>query len=159
MPVRSAKNADPADNFGRSNKEDTAVDSAIDSAENQNHPPTPFHKPEGGISDIWNSVRLKLKTDFGTAYVFNSRFKENAYEKYFRDCYLVAVEDGVAFVDSPQPHVLHQGLRLFQKRLRDTWRSVAGYEVEVQLVHTANTSSPRGESDSALVERLEPECA
>ena len=98
--------------------------------------------------EIWRSVLQRLKEDFADAYVFNQHFKENAYDKYFRDSWLVAIEDGVAILNSPQPCLLREGLQTFQQRLTKTFRDVAGFDVQFQLIRTEHTSIPQAESDS-----------
>jgi hypothetical protein len=83
-------------------------------------PPT----PQRGVSDIWQQVSAFLKDDLSTAYVNSGHFQENAYEKYFRDAWLVEIEKSVAFLDSPDPAVLREGIEKHQRRLRETFRGV-----------------------------------
>ncbi|MGH9503831.1 MAG: hypothetical protein ACRD20_13340 [Terriglobales bacterium] len=116
--------------------------------QNQTLPPTPLPKSEGGV-EIWQRVLLKLKDDFAAGYVFNSHFTEDAYEKYFRGSHLIAVEDGIAVLDSSQPEALLEGLQKFHQRLASTFRNVAGYEVQFQLRHNEGIASPRAARGSA----------
>src|SRR5438034_6018887 len=109
--------------------------------------PLPPPKNGGGV-EIWRSVLQRLKEDFANAYVFNQHFKENAYDKYFRDSWLVAIEDGVVILNSPQPSLLREGLRTFHQRLTKTFRDVAGFDVKFQLIRSEHTSIPQAESDS-----------
>ena len=81
-------------------------------------PPTPLR--EGGVSTISNKFYEYLKDDLSTAYVNNGNFQECAYDKYFRDSYLVEIRNGVAFLDSTNPAVLREGIEKFQPRLRKT---------------------------------------
>lgn len=127
--------------------------------QNQTLPPTPLQKSEGGWISIWHAVLLKLKEDFANAYVFNSRFKEDQFDKYFRDSWLVTIEDGTAFLDAPRPLILQEGLQKFHQRLNKTFRGVAGYEVRFQLLAHKNNAIPRRESDSGPLQRLGSECA
>lgn len=83
-------------------------------------PPTPLF--ERGVSDIWQEVCGYLKDDLSTAYVNNQHFQELAYDKYFRDCCLVEIRDGIAFLASPDSVVLREGVEKFQKRLRLTFK-------------------------------------
>jgi hypothetical protein len=86
------------------------------------HPPTPLF--DGGISDIGQKFYSYLKDDLSTAYVNNGHFQECAFDKYFRDSYLVEIKNGVAFLDSPDPTILRAGVEKFQSRLRRTFQGV-----------------------------------
>ena len=76
------------------------------------------------MSDIWQQVSAFLKDDLSSAYVHNGRFQENAYDKYFRDAWLVEIRCGVAILDTPEPELLREGVEKFQRRLRETFRAV-----------------------------------
>jgi hypothetical protein len=105
-------------------------------------PPPPLR--EGGVCAIWQKVSQKLKDDLGTAYVNTARFQEDVYEKYFRDCWLVEIRDGVVFLGSSQPAMLREGLQKFSKRLSDSFRKVAGFNVrfDVSTPQPATECSP-----------------
>ncbi len=111
------------------------ADSDSDSDENR-LPPTPLR--EGGYPTIWKSVckeeltkiwqaaRQYLKDDLATAYVNTPHFREDSYDKYFRDSWLVEIRDGMAFLDSSNPANLREGVEKFQSRLRATIRRAGG---------------------------------
>ncbi|SRR5713101_1800510 len=86
-------------------------------------PPTPLK--EGGIPLIWQKVCEYLKDDLSMAYVNAAVFQESAYDKYFRDSWLVEIRGDTAILDSWQPEILCEGVEKFQQRLRDTFRAVA----------------------------------
>ncbi len=120
-------------------------------------PPLPL--PTGRGVKIWQKVLLKLKVDLASAYIANRHFKEEAFDKHFRDAQLIKIEDGVAFLDAPQPHALADGLRQFHQRLSKAFLDVAGFEVNFQLGHSSDICSPRGESDSDPLRKPESSCA
>lgn len=95
-------------------------------------PPT----PQRGVFDIWQQVSAFLKDDLSSAYVHNNRFQENAYDKYFRDAWLVEIRSGVAILGSPEPDLLREGVGKFQRRLRDTFRAVVS---EVYAIRVAKS--------------------
>jgi hypothetical protein len=87
--------------------------------------PLPPPLKGGGVrSAISDDFFQKLKDDLGTAYVRNEHFEEEAYDKYFRDCWLVQIRGEVAILESTQPSVLQEGLRKFEPRLRKTFRDL-----------------------------------
>jgi hypothetical protein len=157
LPTTSEEDFRPLTKNFRRTKEDTAVDSAGDSAQTQT-PPLPLPKIGRGVN-IWQAVLLELKDDFGTAYVSNKRFQEDQFEKYFRDSWLVAIEDGTAVLDGLHPQNLRDGVEKFHRRLLDTFRGVAGFEVEFQVLAHKNSASPRGVADIPAVETPGSECA
>jgi|SRR5579862_2562651 len=87
-------------------------------------PPTPLK--EGGI--IWREVCERLKDDFGTSYVNNAHFQEEAYDKYFRDAWLVEIRGNIAVLDGDQLEVLREGVEKFQERLHKTFHKI-GHEI------------------------------
>jgi helix-turn-helix protein len=96
-------------------------------------PPLPLPKFGRGV-DIWQAVLQKLKEDFASAYVSNKHFQDEKFDKHFRDSHLVKIEDGVAFLDAPDPQALADGLRQFHQRVSKTFLAVAGFEVKFQLL-------------------------
>jgi hypothetical protein len=108
----------------------------------ENHSPLPpSKKPEGGL---WNLFKLKLKDDLSSAYVHSPNFQEQAYEKHFRDCYLAEIEEGgnVVILGSPDPDALRVGLDKFSTRLVNTFRAVAGVEVEFRMEGKGPSKNP-----------------
>jgi hypothetical protein len=97
-------------------------------------PPTPL--TEGGISTIWQKVCEHLKDDLSDAFVKNRNFDECAYDKYFRDAWLVEIKNNVAVLESPQQELLREGVEKFQKRLHETFRGVV-YEIHAIRVSAA----------------------
>jgi hypothetical protein len=79
---------------------------------------------EGDISAIWKKVCEHLKDDLSAAFVKTPHFHECAYDKYFRDAWLMEIRNDIAVLDSDQPELLEEGVQKFQRRLRDTFRGV-----------------------------------
>ena len=100
-------------------------------------PPTPLK--EGGISTIWQRVCEHLKDDLSDAFVKTPHFEECAYDKYFRDAWLVEIKNNVAVLDSIQPDLLREGIQKFQKRLQETFRGVV---YEVDAVRASQSTEP-----------------
>lgn len=116
-------------------------------------PPTPLL--QRGVEEIWRDVCEYLKDDLSDAYV-KARFEECAYDKYFRDAWLVEIRNGVAILDSNEPELLQEGVGKFQKRLRDTFR---GVEYEIRSIRVrfrsrnADSASQSNEGYNLLFEK------
>jgi len=98
------------------------------------HPPTPLKG--GSLSTTWQKVCEYLKDDLSDAYVKNPLFQELAYDKYFRDAWLVDIKGGVAILDGSEAELLREGVEKFQRRLRDTFRAVVS---EVCVIKVAKS--------------------
>jgi len=98
-------------------------------------PPTPL-KEGGDLGQIWQRICECLKDDLSDAYVKNPLFQESAYDKYFRDAWLVEIKGGIAVLNSTSPNTLREGVEKFQKRLRETFRAVV-FEISVVRVTTS----------------------
>ncbi len=97
-------------------------------------PPT----PQRGVSEIWQQVSAFLKDDLSTAYVNNGHFKENGYDKYFRDSWLDAINGDIAILNSGKPDLLREGVEKFQRRLRDTFRAVVPEVYAIRVAKSPN---------------------
>ena len=86
--------------------------------------------PEGGAVEIWRQVSFVLKDDLSSAYVRTPHFQESAYDKYFRDAWLVEICGEVAILDSSEPELLGEAVKKFQKRLRETFRKL-GHDISL----------------------------
>lgn len=108
-------------------------------------PPTPL---EGG-SMIWQKVRQILKDDLSTAYVNVGHFEENEYDKYFRDATVSNVVERKLFLSHPEPNVLREGVRKYQKRLAEAFASVGFRDIELEIVseHSDQSKSDHEISD------------
>jgi hypothetical protein len=115
---------------------------------------------EGENYPIWQKLSKRLKEDLSTAFVNNSRFHDCAYDKYFRDSWLVEIRNGVAILDSTDPVLLHEGVVKFQKRLRDAFQG-DGYEIHSIRVRersrNADTATRQCVSGNRQFERSEAE--
>jgi hypothetical protein len=97
-------------------------------------PPTPLL--EWGIStigEIWQEVCGYLKDDLNTAFVNTRHFHESAYDKYFRDAWLVRIGCDVAILDSRDRKILREGVEKFQRRLLNAFRSAVQEIVAVRV--------------------------
>ncbi len=104
-------------------------------------PPTPLKG--GSLSTTWQKVCEYLKDDLSDSYVKNPLFQESAYDKYFRDAWLVEIKGGDAILDSPEPELLREGVEKFQRRLRETFRAV------VFGVHAIRIAKSSGLADAS----------
>jgi hypothetical protein len=104
-------------------------------------PPTPLF--QRGAEEIWEKVCRYLKDDLSDAFVKTAHFEECAYDRYFRDCWLVEIRNDVAVLDSNDPQLLQEGVEKFQKRLRDTFRG------EVYSIRSIRVRERSRNADSA----------
>jgi hypothetical protein len=101
-------------------------------------PPTPLF--QRGAEEIWRRVCGYLKDDLSDGFVKTLHFQECAYDKYFRDAWLVEIRNDVAVLDSNDPELLQEGVGRFQKRLRDTFH-VDGCEIRSVRVRTQSRNA------------------
>lgn len=95
---------------------------------------------------LWQMVCADLKSDMYTTEVVsrNLRGQASAYDKYFRDSWLVEITDGdpaVVYLDHPQRELLAEGVKKFQKRLVATFHRSAGANAEFVVVSGAAEAS------------------
>ena len=101
-------------------------------------PPTPLleesDEAESGerAGGLIAAFKLRLKDEMQNASFQSSNLAFDDYDRYFRDAHF-SLHNGVMLVDSPTPDQCAEGLRKYQRRLKDTFEREARVEVEFRM--------------------------
>jgi hypothetical protein len=62
------------------------------------------------------------------------------YDRCFRDACFWGISNGVVLVDGPDPDVIAEGLKKYERRLKDTFRKTVGIDVEFQMAEMSGAA-------------------
>jgi hypothetical protein len=113
-------------------------------------PPTPLL--EGGDESVSEQpdrttgllaeFKLRLKDDLQNASFRARHLAFDEYDHYFRETWFLAIRDGVVLVGGADLAVSAEGLQKYARRLKETFRRIAGVNVEFRMVE-ANGNGER----------------
>jgi hypothetical protein len=102
-------------------------------------PPTPLC--DGGATFIQSDrakellakFKLRLKDDMLNASFRAKHLPFDDYDRYFRDTWFVSIQNNVVMVEGANTAVTAEGLRKYDRRLKETFRRIAGIDVQFQM--------------------------
>ncbi|MGC2210375.1 MAG: hypothetical protein WA532_09725 [Candidatus Korobacteraceae bacterium] len=124
-------------------------------------PPTPLFEGGGESATeepdktvgLLADFKFQLKKDMLEASFCAKHLASDDYDLYFRDAYFWGISNGVVLVDGAAPDITAEGLKKYERRLKDTYRKTVGIDVEFQMAEMSgaaeNALAPTGRQGNA----------
>jgi hypothetical protein len=77
--------------------------------------------------------KRQLKDDMLNASFHSENLVLDDYDRYFRDTWFLEIQNGVVLVDGANRAVTAEGLRKYARRLKETFKRIAGVDVEFRM--------------------------
>ena len=112
-------------------------------------PPTPLKRGDERSSStradkdagLLTKFKMQLKDEMINASFYAKKLDSGDYDRYFRDTWFMEIRGNVILVDGASRTLTAEGLRKYDRRLKQTFRKLSGMEVDFQMVRIGDSGA------------------
>ena len=112
-------------------------------------PPTPLKRGDERSSStradkdagLLTKFKMQLKDEMLNASFYARKLDGGDYDRYFRDTWFIEICGNVILVDGTNRTLTAEGLRKYDRRLKQTFRKLSGMEVDFQMVRIGDSGA------------------
>lgn len=112
-------------------------------------PPTPLKRGDERSSstradkdaELLTKFKMQLKDEMLNASFYARKLDGGEYDRYFRDTWFIEIRGNVILVDGTNRTLTAEGLRKYDRRLKQTFRKLSGMEVDFQMVRIGDSGA------------------